>query len=119
MTVQSTGDACLAEAIRKTLAAPAGGRAQLFETLARAIEARVGELCPEHPWTCTIHEGVDGSRIFRGGIGLSLVIDPDGHLWRARSYEDFETTYRIENNTCEIETLRPMYSQMREYVAGY
>jgi hypothetical protein len=42
----------------------------------------------ERPWTCTIYTGTDGSRIFRGGIGHSLVIDPDGRLWRARSYED-------------------------------
>jgi len=112
----SPGDAALSEAIRQTLAAPAGRRAAIFEKLARNIEIEIGEKCPEHPWTCQVFAGVDGSRIFRGGVGTSLVIDPEGRLWRARSYEDFETTYRIENNTCEIESLRPLYSQMREYL---
>jgi hypothetical protein len=69
------------------------------------------------PWTCSIHDGTDGSRIFRGGVGSSLVIDPQGRLWRARSYEDFETTYTITPNSCEIATLTPIYTQMREYPA--
>ena len=112
----SPTDAALSEAIRQTLAAPAEMRAAIFEELARHIERMAGETCPEHPWTCQAYDGVDGSRIFRGGVGTSLVIDPQGRLWRARSYEDFETTYRIEGNTCEIETLRPLYSQMREYL---
>ena|SRR6185369_11310002 len=112
----SPGEAGFADAIRQTLAAPAASRATIFETLARALETMVAETCPEHPWTCQVYDGVDGSRIFRGGVGTSLVIDPEGRLWRGRSYEDFETTYRIEGNTCEIETLRPIYSQMREYL---
>jgi hypothetical protein len=112
----SPGDGALSEAIRQTLAAPAARRATIFEKLALDIETEVGETCPEHPWTCQVYDGVDGSRIFRGGVGTSLVIDPEGRLWSARSYEDFETTYRIEGNTCEIETLRPLYGQMREYL---
>lgn len=112
----SPGEVAFSEAISKTLAAPASQRAAIFQALARDIETKVGESCPEHPWTCQSYEGVDGSRIFRGGVGSSLVIDPDGRLWRARNYEDFETTYRIDGNTCEIETLRPLYSQMREYL---
>ena len=116
--MNSPGEAGLSDAIRRTLAAPAAGRASIFEKLARDIESMVAELCPEHPWVCQVYDGVDGSRIFRGGIGTSLVIDPEGRLWRARSYEDFETTYRIEGNTCEIETLRPLYAQMREYLPG-
>ncbi|MBI4903398.1 MAG: hypothetical protein HY820_07180 [Acidobacteria bacterium] len=112
----SPGEACLSEAIRQTLAAPPAQRAALFEELVRAIEGTVSATCPGHPWTCQIYDGLDGSRIFRGGIGTSLVIDPDGRLWRARSYEDFETTYRIENNACEIETLCPLYAQMRQYL---
>lgn len=112
----SSGEAALSEAIHKTLAAPAARRAAIFEKLARDIQTKVGKACPEHPWVCQVYDGVDGSRIFRGGVGTSLVIDPDGRLWRARNYEDFETTYRIEGNTCEIETLRPLYSQMREYL---
>jgi len=69
----------------------------------------------ERPWTCRVYAGTDGSRIFRGGVGHSLVIDANGRLWRARSYEDFETTYRIADGTCEIATLTPLYEQMREY----
>jgi hypothetical protein len=110
-------EAALSEAIRQTLAAPAARRAATFEKLATNIEATIGETCPEHPWTYQVYDGVDGSRIFRGGVATSLVIDPVGRLWRARSYEDFETTYRIEGNTCEIETLRPLYAQMREYLS--
>ncbi|SRR5579871_395096 len=116
--MNSPGEAGLSDAIRRTLAEPAAGRASIFEKLARDIESMVAEECPEHPWTCQVYDGVDGSRIFRGGIGTSLVIDPEGRLWRARNYEDFETTYRIEGHTCEIETLRPLYTQMREYLPG-
>jgi hypothetical protein len=111
----SPGEASLSDAIRQTLSAPPDTRAAMFEKLAREIEQIVAQTCPDHPWTCTVHNGLDGSRIFRGGVGTSLVIDPEGRLWRARNYEDFETTYRIEGNTCEIETLRPIYSQMRQY----
>lgn len=68
----------------------------------------------ERPWTCQIYTGTDRSRIFRGGIGHSLVIDTNGRLWRGRSYEDFETTYRFTDVTCEIGTLTPLYEQMRE-----
>lgn len=110
------GEAAFSDAIRQTLAAPSTLRAALFENLARDIETHIAQICPEHPWTCQVYDGVDGSRIFRGGVGTSLVIDPQGRLWRARSYEDFETTWRIDGNTCEIDTLRPLYSQMREYM---
>ena len=112
----SLGDVCLSEAIGETLAAPPACRAALFETLAVGIEAKVSESCPGHPWTFQTFNGTDGSRIFRGGVGTSLVIDPAGRLWRGRSYEDFETTYRIAGNTCEIDTVRPLYDQMREYL---
>ena len=112
----SPGEAGFSDAIRETLAVPAAARAATFEKLARCLETTVAGICPEHPWTCQVYDGVDGSRIFRGGVGASLVIDPVGRLWRARNYEDFETTYRLEGNTCEIESLRPIYSQMREYL---
>lgn len=69
----------------------------------------------ERPWTCTVYEGTDRSAIFRGGVGHSLVVDPAGRLWRARSYEDFATTYRFLDGSCEIDTLTPLYDQMREY----
>jgi hypothetical protein len=68
------------------------------------------------PWTCTVHTGTDGSRIFRGGVGFSVVIDPAGRLWRARSYEDFETTYTLTATTCEIASLKPQYPLMHEYI---
>ena len=112
----SPGETSLSDAIRQTLSAPPPTRAAMFEKLAREIEQIVAQACPDHPWTCQVYNGLDGSRIFRGGVGTSLVIDPEGRLWRARNYEDFETTYRIEANTCEIEMLRPIYSQMRQYV---
>jgi hypothetical protein len=112
----SPGEASLSDAIRQTLSAPPHTRAAIFEKLAGEIEQIVAHTCPDHPWTCKLYNGLDGSRIFRGGVATSLVIDPEGRLWRARNYEDFETTYRIEANTCEIETLRPIYSQMRQYV---
>ena len=69
----------------------------------------------ERPWTCKVYDGTDGSAIFRGGVGHSLVIDPAGRLWRARSYEDFDTTYRFTAGSCEIDTLTPLYAQMCEY----
>ena len=112
----SPGEAGFSDAIRQTLAAPSPQRAAVFEALARALETTVAESCPEHPWTFQAYNGVDGSRIFRGGVGASLVIDPQGRLWRARSYEDFETTYRFDGKTCEIESLLPIYSQMRQYL---
>jgi hypothetical protein len=69
----------------------------------------------ERPWTCTVYAGTDGARIFRGGVGHSLVIDPNGRLWRARSYEEFETTYIFIEGRCEIGALTPLCNQMREY----
>ena len=69
----------------------------------------------ERPWTCTMYTGTDGSAIFRGGVGHSLVIDTSGRVWRARSYEDFETTYVPKGKVFEIDTLTPLYAQMREY----
>ena len=111
----SPADAMLRHAIAETLRAPADDRARLFEDFVREIERTMAALPAERPWTCRIHIGTDGSRIFRGGVGHSLVIDPDGRLWRARSYEDFETTYRLTDDTCEIATLTPRYGQMHEY----
>jgi hypothetical protein len=74
---------------------------------------------PEHgPWTCTVYTGTDGARVFRGGIGHSLVIDTAGRLWRARSYEDFETTYDSSDPLFPIATLTPLYAQMRPIASG-
>lgn len=110
------GEKPLSAAIAETLRVPPEERAALFETRARAIEKLVAETAPDHPWTCVVYRGTDGSYVFRGGVGHSLVIDPRGRLWRARSYEDFHTTYRFHGNSCEIDTLTPLYEQMREYL---
>jgi hypothetical protein len=112
-----SGEEMLSKAIVITLQAPPQDRAELFELLMRGIVSIVS--APNSgmkPWTCFVHEGTDGSRIFRGGIGTSIVIDPQGRLWRARTHEDFETTYTITATSCEIATMTPNYSLMREYV---
>lgn len=115
--VTSPADEMLSRAIGETLRAPASDRARLFEQFVREIEVYMADHPEERPWTCTVYTGTDGSRIFRGGIGHSLVIDRDGRLWRARSYEDFETTYTFSEDKCEIGTLTPLFAQMREYQA--
>ena len=109
----SPADALLSAAITTTLQAPAATRADLFQQLVGDIVAYMAAHPQERPWTCTIYTGTDGSRIFRGGVGHSLVVDPTGRLWRALSYEDFETAYTPP--TYEIATLTPLYAQMREY----
>ena len=113
--LSSPADALLGRAISETLKAAANDRARLFEQFVREIESYMAAHPAERPWTCVVYTGTDGSRIFRGGIGHSLVIDRDGGLWRARSYEDFETTYTFSEGTCEIATLTPLFDQMREY----
>ena len=116
--LSSPADAMLRRAISETLTAPARNRAWLFEQLVREIERYMAAHPEERSWTCVVYTGTDGSRIFRGGVGHSLVIDRDGCLWRARSYEDFETTYTFSEGTCEIGTLTPLFEQMREYQPG-
>lgn len=111
----SPADAMLSDAIAQTLASVPLERPRVFGDRVREIE-RFMIAHPEcRPWTCTVYRGTDGSTIYRGGVGHSLVIDNDGRLWRARSYEDFATTYRFAASTCEIDTLTPRYAQMREY----
>jgi hypothetical protein len=112
----SPADPMLSRAIAATLAAPAGDRARLFTQLVREIEDFMAAHPEERPWTCKVYTGTDGSTIFRGGVGHSLVIDPEGHLWRARSYEDFDTTYSLAGTSYEIDTLTPLYAQMRRYL---
>ena len=105
------------DALAATLRVEPALRAELFERMTREIAAKTTP--PDsgfRPWTCTVHDGVDGSRIFRGGLGASVVIDPAGRLWRARNVEDFDTTYTITEASCEIATLAPKYDGMREYL---
>ena len=111
----SPAEPMLSRAIAEVLRASAGARAELFARRVREIEQFMAMHPHERPWTCSIYQGTDGSTIFRGGIGHSLVVDAGGRLWRARSYEDFETTYRFIDGSCEIDTLTPRYAQMREY----
>ena len=113
--LSSPADPMLGRAIAATLQAPAGDRARLFMRLVREVEVFMAAHPEERPWTCRVYAGTDGSTIFRGGVGHSLVIDPEGRLWRARSYEDFETAYRLVGAAYEIDTLTPLYGQMREY----
>jgi len=112
----SSGEEMFSQAIALTLKAPPDRRADLFEQLLQDIIATVSANPEMRPWQYTVHAGTDGSRVFRGGIGLCLVIDPNGRLWRARTYEDFETTYTITITSCEIASMRPKYEQMREYL---
>jgi len=111
----SAAEPLLSTAIAKTLAAPAAVRAQLFTHLVHEIAAFMAAHPEERPWTCQVYTGTDGSTIFRGGVGHSLVIDAAGRLLRARSHEDFVTTYGPVERACEIQTLTPLYAQMREY----
>jgi len=113
--LSSPADGLLLQAIAGTLRAPARDRARLFEQFVREIESFMANHPEERPWTCRVYTGTDGSRVFRGGVGHSLVIDASGRLWRARSYEDFDTTYAFTDSTCEIDHLTPLYAQMREY----
>jgi hypothetical protein len=112
----SPADPMLSQAIAQTLNAPPADRAQLFARLIHEIEVFMAAHPEERPWTCTFYTGTDGSHIFRGGVGHSLVVDTTGRLWRARSYEDFDTTYRFADGSCEIDELTPLYAQMREYL---
>jgi hypothetical protein len=114
----SPGEEMLSNAIATTLQTPARDRAGLFELLMQEIAAIVSASNSEKPWTFFVHQGTDGSRIFRGGTGRSIVVDPEGRLWRARTYEDFETTYIFTATSCEIATMKPNYSLMKEYVVG-
>lgn len=113
--VTSPADGMLSQAIAEVLEALPADRSRLFSRLVLNIAQYMTQHPEERPWTCTRYVGTDGSSIFRGGIGHSLVIDPEGRLWRARSYEDFETTYVFIGTSCEIDTLTPLYAGMREY----
>ena len=85
----SLAEPLLGRAIASALAAPPAERRSLFARRVEEIVRFMAEHPEERPWTCTVYAGTDGSAIFRGGVGHSLVIDPSGRIWRARSYEDF------------------------------
>jgi hypothetical protein len=114
--LENPGDELLSEAIRLTLETPPKSRVERFASLVGEIARSLSVSAPERNWTCAVYAGTDGSTIFRGGVGHSLVIDSRGRLWRARSYEDFETTYTMTADSCEIATLTPLYAAMREYL---
>ena len=111
----SPADAWLSLAIAATLALPPAARASYFQERVQDIERNMAALPAARPWTCTRYTATDGAQVFRGGVGHSLVVDPQGRLWRARSYEDFLTTYDLRDGGCTIATLTPLYAQMREY----
>jgi hypothetical protein len=109
----SPADGLLREAIAAALGMPPDERARFLAGRLQAIKDFMDERPQERPWTFTEFTGTDGCRIFRGGVGHSLVVDPDGTVWRARSYEDFETTYTITETECHIASLTPLYRDMR------
>lgn len=113
------GSIMLRNAIKLTLEAPTNKRTEIFEQFVAYIQQNAIYEDTNKSWTCHLHTGTDGSRIFRGGIGFSLVIDPQGRLWRAATLEDFETTYTITPVSCEIATMTPIYTNMREYISEY
>ena len=109
----SPADGLLREAIAAALDVLPDDRARFLTERLVAIMEFMAERPHERPWTFSEYVGTDGSRIFRGGIGHSLVVDPRGELWRARSYEDFETRYTITARECHIASLTPLYADMR------
>ncbi len=111
----SPADAMLSDAITEALRVEPELRADLFGRLLAGIEQFMAQHPQERPWTFETFAGTDGSRIFRGGTGRSIVVDTAGRLWRARNYEDFDTAYDITESTCTIRSLTPRYELMTEY----
>jgi hypothetical protein len=114
----SPADALLRDAIDATLRAAPDERAGLFERLLREIEAFMGRHPEELAFRIVAYTGTDGSRIFRSRDGRSIVIDSEGAMWKARSYEDFDTTYTSPESGCRIDTLTPRYEEMRPITAS-
>ena len=111
----ASAEEMFSKAIALTLETQPDRRLELFERLLQEIVTIVSANPDMRPWKYDQHAGSDGSRIFSGGIGLSLVVDTEGRLWRGRTYEDFETRYKITGTSCEVESMTPKYQQMREY----
>jgi len=114
----SPAEAMVREAIETACRAEPYARAALFEQLLRDIEAFMRWHPEELAFRVIAYSGTDGSRIFRSRDGRSIVVDAAGTMWRARSYEDFDTTYSSPESGCRIETLRPRYGQMRPITAS-
>ncbi|HEV2721633.1 MAG TPA: hypothetical protein VG323_16560 [Thermoanaerobaculia bacterium] len=109
----SPADPMLRDAIAEALRAEPAARAALFEQRLREIQVFMESRPDEMPFKVVAFTGTDGSRIFRSRAGRSIVIDPAGAIWRARSYEDFETEYTITGSSCTIAALTPLYAQMK------
>jgi hypothetical protein len=109
----SPADGLLRKAIAGALELSPADRAEFLEKRLSDIEKFMSDHPQERPWTFSKFVGTDGSHIFRGGVGHSLVVDPGGVIWRARSYEDFETMYTITQTDCSIASLTPLYGEMR------
>lgn len=113
--VTSPADPLLREAIMDALRMSPSERAVFLAARLSEIQTFMEQRPAERPWTFSEFAGTDGSHIFRGGVGHSLVVDPEGTLWRARSYEDFVTVYNVADNSCTIAALTPIYCDMRRY----
>jgi hypothetical protein len=111
--VTSPADPLLRKAIMDALRMLPCRRAAFLAIRLREIQTFMEQRPAERPWTFSEFAGTDGSRIFRGGVGHSLVVDPQGTLWRARSYEDFVTVHNITDKRCTIAALTPIYRDMR------
>jgi hypothetical protein len=111
----SPADALLSQAITTALCADPSIRGELFARLLADIASCMQDVPLERPWTFEALSGTDGSRIFRGQTGRSIVVDPLGMLWKARSYEDFHIEYVIEHWTCSIASITPNYEFMQPY----
>ena len=109
----SPADALLREAIAAALQIPSSERARFLSQRLSDIRDFMEQHPAERPWTFSEFIGTDGAHIFRGGVGHSLVVDPQGTIWRARSYEDFMTAYTITATECTIASLTPVYAEMR------
>lgn len=120
LILPADGSLMFKKAIWLTLQEAPVNRAFFFDSLAKYIqENALYEDNSSKSWTYQLLFGTDGSYIFKGGIGFSLVVDLNGRLWRAATLEDFETTYTITTNSCEIATMTPIYANMKEYVKSF
>jgi len=113
--LHSPADERLRDAIAAALRAEPNVRAELFAKLLREIEDFMRAQPDARPWTHSVFAGTDGSCIFRGATGRSIVIDSAGTMWRARSYEDFDTTYTITNTECIVSSSTPRYEHMQRF----